>query len=68
MSPLDFRLNPLSRNEARKLISKIMSGYPEYVRFSNHAIRELANDGLVTTDALNVLKSPDAKMEQDLIL
>ncbi len=65
MSPTDYKDQRLSRNEARKQISKIMSQYPENVRFSRHAIKELENDELTPTDALNVLKSPDAKINQD---
>lgn len=42
-----------------------MSAHPENVRFSRHAIIELANDDLTPTDALNVFKSPDAKIHQE---
>jgi hypothetical protein len=42
-----------------------MSTHPENVRFSRHAIVELANDDLTPTDALNVLKSLDAKIHQE---
>jgi hypothetical protein len=65
MSPIDFRVQKLNRHEARKLIAKIMTNSPECVRFSSHALRELANDSLTTTDALNVLKSPDSKIHQE---
>jgi len=62
MSPIDYKTSRLNRNEARKQIGKILSQHPENVRFSGHAIRELGNDDLTTTDALNVLKSPHAKI------
>jgi hypothetical protein len=65
MSPADYKEQKLSRNEARKQISKIMNQHPENVRFSRHAIKELKNDDLTPTDALNVLKSPDAKINQE---
>ncbi len=38
---------------------------PENIRFSGHAIKELNADDLTVTDALNVLKSPDARIHQD---
>ncbi len=65
MSPTDYKEQRLSRTEAKKHISKIMSQHPGNVRFSRHAIQELKNDDLTTTDALNVLKSHDAKINQD---
>ena len=65
MSPVDFKVQKLNRQEARKLISKIVNQHPENIRFSSHAIRELLVDELMTTDALNVLKSSDAKIHQD---
>lgn len=46
-------------------MAKIMSHHPENVRFSKHAMVELANDDLTPTDALNVLKSPDAKIHRE---
>jgi hypothetical protein len=65
MSPSDYKEQRLSRNEARKQISKVMSLHVENVRFSRHALKELENDNLTPTDALNVLKSLDAKIIQD---
>ncbi len=65
MSPIDYKDQKLSRNEARKQISKIMSQHPKNLRFSRHAILELENDDLTLTDALNVLKSPDSKIYQE---
>jgi hypothetical protein len=65
MSPTDFKVQRLSRQEARKFVSKIVNQRPENIRFSRHAIQELSNDDLATVDALNVLKSPDAKIHHD---
>jgi uncharacterized phage infection (PIP) family protein YhgE len=65
MSPNDYKDQRLSRNEARKQISKIMSQSPGNARFSKHAIEELDKDGLTTADAINVLKSTDAKIFKD---
>lgn len=56
MSPLDYKEQRLSRNEARKQISKIVSDNPGNIRFSKHAVEELENDDLTTADAL---RSPD---------
>lgn len=65
MSPIDYKEQRLSRNEARKHTLKIMNTYPGNVLVSRHATEELANDNLTTTDVLNVLKSPDARIHQD---
>ena len=65
MSPSDYKDEKLNRNEARKQIARIMSQSPQNVRFSRHAIEELADDGLAVTDAINVLVSPDSKIHQD---
>jgi hypothetical protein len=62
MSPDDYREERLSRNEARKQITKILSQHPENIRFSRHALVELKNDDLTLTDALNLLKSPASKI------
>ena len=65
MSPSDYKAQRLGRNETRKQISKIMIQYPGNVRFSRHAIQELESDSLTPTDALNVLKSPDARINKE---
>ena len=62
MSPFDYKTKRLDRNEARKLITKIMNTRPEKVFFSRHALEELKKDGLTTLDALNVIKSPGARI------
>ena len=45
-----------------KLITKIMSQHLGKVFFSRHALEELKKDGLTTLDAINVLKSPGARI------
>ena len=65
MSPIDYKEQRLSRNEARKQISKILSQHSENIRFSRHSLDELKMDNLTPTDGLNVLKSPDAKLNMD---
>ncbi len=65
MSPNDYKDQRLSRNEARKQITKIMGQSPQNVRFSRHATTELENDGLTIMDAINVLKSSASKIVQD---
>jgi len=62
MSTFDYKTRRLDRNEARKLIIKIMNQHPEKVFFSRHALEELKNDGLTTLDAINILKSPGARI------
>ena len=65
MSPSDFSIERLNRQEARKLIAKIVSKTPHRVRFTGHAVRELMDDGLTETDGWNVLSSPDAKIHHE---
>lgn len=62
MSTFDYKTRRLGRNEARKLITKIMSQHSGKVFFSRHALEELKKDGLTTLDAINVLKSPGARI------
>jgi len=65
MSPADFKIEKMNRNESRKLVRKIMTLMPQNVLFSKHALAELENDDLTTTDALNILKSSDSKIIDD---
>ena len=65
MSPLDYKSSRINKSQARKQISKILSLYPRNVWFSKHALEELKADDLVTTDAFNVLKSPDSRIYQE---
>ena len=62
MSTFDYKTKRLDRNEARKLIAKIMNHTPQRVFFSRHALEELKKDGLTTLDAVNVIKSPGARI------
>ena len=62
MSPSDFSSERLNRQEARKLINKIVNKTPERVRFTMHAIRELLNDELTEVDGWNVLRSSDSNI------
>ncbi len=65
MSTFDYKTKRLDRNEARKLITKIMNHMPHKVFFSRHALEELKKDGLTTLDAINILKSPGARIYTD---
>lgn len=65
MSPVDYKTHRLSRSEARKQIAKIMNHLSGKFYFSHHTRIELENDDLTTGDALNVLKSPDPKINID---
>ena len=62
MSTFDYKTKRLDRNEARKLITKIINQHPEKVFFSRHALEELKKNVLTTLDAINVLKSPGARI------
>ena len=65
MAPTDFKIEKMNRQESRKLIHKIVTIAPQKVLFSRHALNELAKDGLTTLDALNVLKSSDARIHDE---
>lgn len=62
MSFDDIRTTKLNRIQARKLVTEIIHKFPANIRFSKHALEELCKDKLTTSDALNVIKSPDAKI------
>ncbi len=61
----DYNTKRLGRNQARKLISKIMNSHPQNVVFSRHALEELKADHLTTIDAFNVLKSSGSRILTD---
>lgn len=56
---------PLSRNEARKLISTILA--TGNVSWSSHALRELEKDDMEITDATNVLRAGQILEEAELV-
>jgi hypothetical protein len=55
---------PFSRNEAKKLISRIL--HEGSTVFSRHALEELEKDGLSTVDATNVLRAGAITEEPEL--
>lgn len=65
MADVDYTSTKLDRNHARKLVLEILNRYPNSIRFSKHALDELKKDGLKTGDALNVLKSSDARIYKE---
>ena len=65
MSPSNYKEEKLSRNEARKLIAKVMASNPYKVRFTGHSLEEMAKDDLKTTDVLNILKSVDSRIHEE---
>lgn len=65
MSTKDYRTQRLDKNQARKLVAKIVQHYPFNIRFSRHALDEIEKDGLIISDILNVMKSPDAKIRNE---
>lgn len=65
MSPVDYKSQRMSRNEARKRIAEVLNKWPDRVYFTKHAREELAKDGLTTTDAWNVLKSGSSKITEE---
>lgn len=62
MSPLDYKTVKLNRNEARKRIAETVTKHPTRVHFTGHAVNALADDGLTTADAWNLLKSTSSKI------
>ena len=62
MSPVDYKTIKLSRNEARKRINEIVTNWPSNLKVSRHAEEELSSERLASSDAVNLLKSPAAKI------
>lgn len=58
MSPVDFKCQKMSRNEARKLISRLVAAGK--VRFVQHAYDRMEERNVSHQDALNVLETPDS--------
>jgi hypothetical protein len=62
---MNYKITQIDKNQARKLVSQIVKSSVSSLVFSRHALNELENDDLSTADAMNVLKSPDAKILSD---
>jgi hypothetical protein len=58
MSPSDYKYQRLNKNEARKLIARLIGD--ERVRFSNHAYERMDEREISIQDAINVLESPSS--------
>jgi hypothetical protein len=58
MSPSDYRTQRLGRNEARKLIARLV--VEEKIRFLRHAFDRMDERNISWQDAINVLESPDS--------
>ena len=58
----DYRSHKLQKEEARKLLGRIIREYPDNVLFSRHAVEELAKDNLTVVYANNILRSTDAQI------
>lgn len=56
MSPSDYKQQRLNRNEARKLISRLV--LEQKIRFLKHAFERMDERGVSFQDAMNVLESP----------
>lgn len=66
MSKKNFRTDRLAKEEARKLISKvILDGGIDYVVFTTHSLKQMPRRKLITLDVLNVLKSADSKIFEE---
>jgi hypothetical protein len=58
MSPSNYKSQRLGRNEARKLITRLV--VDEKVRFLQHAFDRMDERNVSLQDAMNVLESPDS--------
>lgn len=58
---MNYKLDRMDKNQARKQLTQVLSS-SNSVLFSRHALDELEKDDLTTSDAINILKSPDAKI------
>jgi hypothetical protein len=65
MSSHDYRSKRMSKAEAWKKIRKIMSDEDPQLVFGGHALDEMRNVSLSTSDVINVLKSTSATMKDE---
>lgn len=65
MSSDDFRQKRQEKTKARKLVAQIVNRNPVKIIFSRHALEEILKDNLTTVDVLNILKSPDARVNKE---
>lgn len=61
----DYRSHRLQKEEARKLLARMIKGDKLNVLFSKHAREELKKDNLGIDDAISVLASTNAKILKD---
>lgn len=62
MSSLNYKTTRISRDEARKLIAKILQEYPASVIWTKHGQERLLERGLTNDDIYNILVSPHARI------
>lgn len=65
MSKHDYRSKQMSRTEAWKRIRKIMASEEPKLLFGHHALAEMNNDSLNTSDVINILKSSAARITDE---
>lgn len=62
MSTTNYKTKRVSREEARKLIAKILQDYPASTLWSAHCSQRMNERDLTTLDVFNVLNSPHARV------
>lgn len=65
MSNSNYKTSRISREEARKLIAKILQDYPASVLWTKHGQERLLERSLTSDDVFNVLVSPHARVLED---
>lgn len=64
-SHCDYETHKLQKEEARKLLAKVIRSKDCFVVFSKHARDELKKDDIPTSHVFNVLASSDAQILGD---
>lgn len=62
MSPQNYKTTRVSRDEARKLVARILQEYPASIFWTAHCMDRLIDRELSTDDVFNVLNSPHARV------
>lgn len=58
----DYKTIRISKEEARKLIAKLIQDYPDSIYWTKHAMERMDQRELSMTDIYNVLSSPHSRV------
>lgn len=62
MSDTNYKLTKITKEEARKIVARIIQDYPAGILWTRHCLERLEERCLTTDDVYNVLASPQSRV------